>query len=611
MTRRLLLALALTPCWVLAQDTFTIYAADSVPQNVEALWKDYNPRTEPLEVDVVREWNEDGAVCRYVIFTVGTFKGEKSRLAAFHTFPEGAEKAPAFVWAHGGGQRAERERGAYFARHGYASIDINWGGREIVEGIEKNTDWGKVDPSQGPRFYPGALRPNVKLNLDPDEHTIDPVPSPRNGNWFLLALAGRRALTFLEQQPEVDPDKLGFTGYSMGGVITSLSAIDPRLKAVVPMVGGTGHLTEDFPGIPDSSNLRQYRHPELFTATVDSKSYWPLVNCPVLFLSATNDFHGIFDRVYQCVDLLPHDDWRVSLNLHFNHGLGAQQWILINRWFDRYLKGDESAAIPATPESRLTVDEKSGKAEFTVTPSGKPSSVAIRYSHDPNPRARFWKSAVATKQGGMWTAELPVWEKLPLFVFANLTYPLSEPVEAFQGGTTKTYTITSHAESWIPDEIDVGRLRDHPQPEAVFEDFAKNGIRDWGLVPGGALKTYRFQDPAMATPDASKLLQWTVEAPRKNLSFRLRVEKNQWLTGATEKAANYAVAQRSESPGAQVFRLSPSDFKNSNGEGMKDWDQISGLTLLVYDGDEKQTLDLSSEENQAMLGRLEWVSGEN
>jgi hypothetical protein len=40
------------------------------------------------------------------------------------------------------------------------------------------------------------------MNLLADEYTIDAVASPRNSNWFLLAVAARRAITFLEQQPE-------------------------------------------------------------------------------------------------------------------------------------------------------------------------------------------------------------------------------------------------------------------------------------------------------------------------------------------------------------------------------------------------------------------------
>ena len=223
-----------------AEDTFTPYKAGEVPQNVRDLWKDYDARKEPLDVQVVKQWKTEGVVTRYVVFKIGTFKGADARIAAYYSFPANGKQNAAFVWSHGGGQRAEKGRGIYFAKQGFATIDINWLGRPMEPGINVNTDWGKVDPTQGPRFYSKALRKGWKRNLLPDEYSIDPAVSPRNANWFLLTVAARRAITFLEQQPEVDPERIGFAGFSMGGMITSLAAIDPRLKAVVPFVGGTG-----------------------------------------------------------------------------------------------------------------------------------------------------------------------------------------------------------------------------------------------------------------------------------------------------------------------------------------------------------------------------------
>lgn len=121
--------LSLLTTLAFSAETFAPYTQETVPDNVVDLWSNVDPRKDTLDTEVVKEWNEDGTVCRYVIFTVGTFKGEPARIAALYTFPEGAENAPAFVWAHGGGQRAELERGLYFAKHGYAVVDINWGGR--------------------------------------------------------------------------------------------------------------------------------------------------------------------------------------------------------------------------------------------------------------------------------------------------------------------------------------------------------------------------------------------------------------------------------------------------------------------------------------------------
>jgi len=240
-------------------------------------------------------------VTRYVTFKVGTFKGADARIAAYYSFPDNEkQKNAAFVWSHGGGQRADRGRGVYFAKQGFATVDINWLGRPMEPAIDVNTDWGKVDPTQGPRFYSKALRKGWKRNLQPDDYSIDPVPSPRNTNWFLLTVAARRAITFLEQQPEVDPNRIGLAGFSMGGMITALTAIDSRLKAVAPFVGGSGFKYIDFPGGIQGNSIRpHFQELELYTKTVDASAYWPLVKCPVMFISSSNDFHSTFERIYQ------------------------------------------------------------------------------------------------------------------------------------------------------------------------------------------------------------------------------------------------------------------------------------------------------------------------
>jgi hypothetical protein len=129
-----------------AADSLTPYTADNVPHNVVDLWKDVDARKDPLETEVVKESKADGVVCRYVIFKVGTFKGADSRIAAFYTFPEGTKKSPAFAWAHSGGQRAEQERGTYFAKQGYATVDINWGGR-VQSTVNTLETFPCIDPS--------------------------------------------------------------------------------------------------------------------------------------------------------------------------------------------------------------------------------------------------------------------------------------------------------------------------------------------------------------------------------------------------------------------------------------------------------------------------------
>ena len=110
-------------------------------------------------------------------------------------------------------------------------------------------------------------------------------------------MAGRRAITFLEKQSEVKADKIGFTGFSMGGMITALTATDPRLKAVAPFVGGTAFKYVDFPGgIVGSSKRAQFQNLDMYKKVIDPVASWPYVQCPVAFITSSNDFHSTFEK---------------------------------------------------------------------------------------------------------------------------------------------------------------------------------------------------------------------------------------------------------------------------------------------------------------------------
>ena len=589
------------------EDTFAPYEAGAVPQSATDLWKDYDPRKEDLEVKVIKEWNEDGVVTRYVTFKVGRFKGADARVAAYYSFPEGAAKAPAFVWCHGGGQRAERRRGVYFAKQGFATVDVNWLGREMEAGISENTDWGKVDPSQGPRFYKKALRKGWKRNLQPDEHTIDPVASPRNNNWFLLVVAAKRAITFLEEQPEVDADRLGLSGFSMGGTITAMAAMDPRLKAVAPFVGGTAFLHVDFPGLPGTSlHPHVQANLELYGKTVDPSAYWPLVKCPVMFINSTNDFHAAFDRVYQSMELLPHDEWRVSMNVHENHRPGPEQWVMLNKWFNWHLKGVHDR-MPATPQSKLEVE--GGSASFTVTPDmGEEEAVEteIYYSYDPNSRTRFWirAEAIPDAEGKSWSAKLTAHENHPLYAFAVCRYPLASAVELQHGGSAESFTLTSMVRSVVPDPADLKPFTSLSGTETVLEDFA-NGLQDWSARDGRDIVTYKFQSPTLDL--ANKELSMRIGTGGRNLSLLLMA--NCQFFGTGKDLGTFTLSKEVEGKGVQDVVIRREDF---TGDGKKafEWSKVARFQVAIFDLETNQRVDLRSEEGRRVLQSIKLVDAE-
>ena len=59
---------------MVAADTLSPLAGRSSPQSGGALWANYDPDVEPLEVEVIREFEEEGVTIRMLVYTIGSLK---------------------------------------------------------------------------------------------------------------------------------------------------------------------------------------------------------------------------------------------------------------------------------------------------------------------------------------------------------------------------------------------------------------------------------------------------------------------------------------------------------------------------------------------------------
>ena len=583
----------------LAVCPFAARAADDAdpPRTVEEIRDGFDPRAEPLETEIVREWEDDGIVYRYVTFRVGEFLGEPARVAAFYGFPEGAVGLPGLLHLHGGGQRAFLHEVEFYARRGYACLSINWGGREMerAEPGDQNTDWGAVDPTQ--QNVPGYF------NLKPGEKCLDPVESPRNNNWYLLTLAGRRGLTFLERQPEVDPQRLGVYGHSMGGNLTVyVAGTDDRVKVAAPSVGGSGFRTYDWPLLPEHPPRRPNGDVELFRATIGFQSYATHIKAPLLWLGATNDFHGIMDDTYRTGALIPHDNVRYVFTPHMNHRFTPEFAAARPLWIDHYLKG--GVALPETPESRLVLETGDGVPRFEVVPATSLpiESVQIFYSVDPDRQARYWRSAEATDDDGKWSAALPILStEQPLFGFANVAYQIESTASAPFAQRTDRVAISSPLHTATPDELRAAGVKATDLTEALIDDFT-HGWRDWYRIAAGNPHHWEYSTRKISDP------KWR-GGPNQSLVLELQVdEANELIVVLTEhffrpyrgpQREFAAVVPLAGGEDAQIVTLETSDFKAIDGERLSGWDEIDLLSLRPY-----------FEKDEWLVGSKQWTGGQ-
>ncbi len=624
--RQLVATLAACCAIAAAQETLAPVTTDTVPKTLEELWAGFDPRAEPLDVEILQEFEEDGVVMKVVRFRIGIFKGQKAMMAAAYGYPKearsgerGARKVPGLVQAHGGGQSAHYNTCLTNAKRGYATISLAWAGRLDAPGYtvgggdvklfwegktdapdyKVTTDWGALDGYHAPSRYGRKFG-----GVNPDEHTIDPVESPRNSGWFLCTLGARRALTFLEQQPEVDGERLGVYGHSMGGQISSYAAgSDPRVKAAAPSCGGISYRGSD----NVSEEIGWGNAPYLRNTT-----------CPIIFLSPANDFHGRISSLPLAVSEIRSRDWRVTCAPHHNHQDTAPYEVATQLWFDQHLKG--TFQWPATPRTEVKLNTASGVPSITVRPDTSKSILSLRVFYAQqgaladrgkehlNNIHRFWRSAKVLKQGDVWTANLPVFStdppspeaparhSRPLWVYANVHYPLAEPVRGvgyyYGHYTAKTFNVSSVVEIFEPSDLQAAGVKPTITPSTVIEDFHGDWEREWftyNRKPNvWELKTNRLYDPMYQAPDYAKL------------AFGMSSRQAGTLTISVDgHSASFELDGKGE---WQDVVLLPLDLVNKDGDGRLDWKGLHGMGLVFRPAG-------AEDATAPQLRNLRWVKG--
>jgi BAAT / Acyl-CoA thioester hydrolase C terminal len=596
LSKLLLLSLALGSIGITAAlpaaETLPPLVDGKVPASLDELWSSFDPRREPLNVELCHETEVDGITCRVVRIDVGTFKGQVAKLALLYAFPNGASKLPGLLQIHGGGQSANLDGAIADAKRGYASISINWGGNRLNRGRIKetytgpNTDWGALDATHPPQRQKTN---HFAGTIGPDEFTLDPVLSPRNSNWFIVLVAARRALTFLEQQPEVDAARLGVYGHSMGGKLTTnLCAIDKRVKAAVPSCGGSGDVPKDqvdqVPGAIASTATA------LELATISDNAYISRITCPVLWLSPTNDFHAHLNHFAWTWRMVHEELVRLSMSPNCNHRHSDAHHLTQHLFFEQHLR--QAFVIPGTPLITFSRSSTSGAPLVSVTAdTAQPiRAVQIYYSTDPHCLTRFWRSAPTQGAGSTWSAECPIADTTqPFFAYADVSYDTPERYRAIAQppgvGNTPVYTISSRVLVRSAQQVHTSSVRATDVTHERMIDEGLHGWQDWsrnGLdhAPLWTIDTRKLKDPKWRGPDGAAL---AIDLnPSSDCSLVVTIYANDWGAFPGRSGAYYAAFDLKGSPDYQTVRITLVDLKpvdERQTEPLTTWQTVTMLRL--------------------------------
>ena len=404
----------------------------------------------------------------------------------------------------------------------------------------------------------------------------------------------------------------------MGGRLTVLTGIDPRIKAASPSVGGSGYLYTDIVGIPGSAR-RMEAGParDLYLKTLDCKDYWPLIKCPVMFLGATNDFNSPMEFVIRGFRSLPNDDGAMSFTPHMNHRFTIDNMAARIRWFDTHLK--KSFSFPKTAKASLDLKTKTGTPRFTVHPDlsvkHELKKVSVFYGYDRDPRARFWRSAKVVREGDAFIADCPVMELgEPLFVFANVTYDTHDPIAMPPGYVENSLlTVTSECRKVYPHQLKEAGVKAVGERQRLIEDFS-NGWQDWSLVGVNHrahwnYETHKVNDPAFIGPKGAALaLEIEVSDPGDTLAVVLYTD--QWRGYTGRKPRRYTALVELDKAGSHSISLPMDRFIAEDGKSLETYDFVTSLILTPGQKERPKEFKTEWKGKVPTFKNIRWEGGE-
>jgi len=537
------------------------------------LWAGYDPTAEDLEIESIQTWDEDGRHFEKLRFTPETVDGAKPRVFAVLGLPAGEGSVPGVLHIHGGGQTASVDWVRFWTARGYACLTFDfcgpWANRTEV------TDWGPIKHA----------------NMAHAAGGYQVVPTPRESSWFHWTKAARRALTLLGSRPHVDGDRLGIFGISMGGTLCWMVAgSDPRVKAAVPIYGcgynldrrksrfGFGELTAE---------------QQLFQQTMSSEAHAPYVGCPVLFLNASNDFHGWMDNAYDTLGALSTPHWQAVTPRH-NHHIAGDQAANLPLWMDFCLRG--GPAFPASPTIAVDLDDRGVPRTTLIRGADAIERVDFYYAlSDKAPPSRFWRRAATTADDGGFRAELPVvdaWDEL--FAFANVKYTsgaclttnLAHLVPAQHGKASATLAATStidplvEADSWyfVTANTDPNTSRGFVQVDRETERGPAARL-DPATFPGQAsiyIGTHLVGDPQYLGPDGATL-SLGVRGKFSGDGLTVTIKERDWTPLAKIYTAKIPAEKFADEWNAVELKLA--DFHTAEGASPANWRTVDVVQL--------------------------------
>ena len=254
------------------------------------------------------------------------------------------------------------------------------------------------------------------------------ITDPKQTSEYLWYAIERRALSYLEQQKEVDKTRLGAIGTSYGGTLMWALGTDPRVKAIVAHfgIGWIEYYRNKAVWMYNNPYVEPPKTPgeEIFLAGMSPEAYVPYITAPTLYLNGSNDHHGGFERGLESFKMFKKGvPWAFAVQVRGGHNtetIGQDT----KMWLEKYVLNKE-VFWPEHPKSEIKLDSD-GVPELRVTPASpeRIQTVEMYYAiKDPVNTSRKWRDIPSVRQGNTWLGKMPVLNVDDyVFGYANINY---------------------------------------------------------------------------------------------------------------------------------------------------------------------------------------------
>jgi dienelactone hydrolase len=360
----------------IAREKRTPEGGETVPNDI------FKPFLTDRAPEIVRTLSEEtvaGVQVREVVYKSLLIDGQPQEVYAIVSRPAASGRYPGLLVLHGGGGGGDRKTAVRWASRGYIAVVPDLPGIGNPQKCRNSKGLWRLMPYSTSRWYA--------------------APDARVSGLYEGVIAGLQSFFLLQSQPDVITDKIGITGVSWGGYMTTmLSGLLGRRPAAAFAIYGCGSFDRGSVFLGGMSRMKGGER-EVWLRELDAGRQAAKIQVPMYFAASAVDFFFWPPAVCATYASIPGEK-NLILAPKKSHSLAGIEGNaqLQHKYFNHYLKGEgpqppqvEAVHLTSRSDGRIQVD-------FNVKTTVPLKTARVFYSAKTSDwRKRKWQAVEAVR----------------------------------------------------------------------------------------------------------------------------------------------------------------------------------------------------------------------